>query len=120
MLTRKLSCGSSLIRGRNAGSAKAIILLSLAACFLLIITVGVQRTTAEDCDCNVCHSGQHGLGWQGCATCHGFPPDTASHIRHFGASTVTGFYGDTSVTQDFDPDNRNHYQIGCGNCHPDA
>jgi predicted CxxxxCH...CXXCH cytochrome family protein len=117
MLTRKWAGGSTLIRGRNVGSAKVVILLSLAACFLLIITAGVQRTTAEDCDCSVCHGG-HGPGWQGCATCHGFPPDTASHIKHFGANTLIGFYGDTSITQNFDPNNPNNYQMGCGNCHP--
>ena len=116
---------------RNRGEVKLAVLLALAAVVLfLIVTVDVQRTTAGDCDCSVCHGpGQdghnHAAGWQGCATCHGFPPPTGSHLTHFqDAGGVVGKYqpyGDTRSAKDYytDPDTpAGTYLMGCGNCHP--
>lgn len=115
---RRWADGAGLARGWNAGVVKVSILLSLAAFFLfLILTMGVQKSTAVDCDCNFCHGDTvHGPGWQGCATCHGNPPATASHVRHFGLNTQYERYGDTSITKDFT--SGPYYAMSCGNCHP--
>lgn len=107
-----------LFKGRNAGAAKLAILLSFTAFFLfLILTAGVQKSTAADCDCNFCHADMHGPGWQGCATCHGNPPATGSHITHFGITSNYQKYGDTSITKDF-ASFSSGYGMSCGNCHP--
>lgn len=114
-------------KGGNQGKVKLAVLLALAAVGLfLVITVDVPRTTAEDCNCNVCHgSAVHGSGWQGCASCHGFPPATASHLKHFedadGILNKYQSYGATSLAQDYYPDPNTpagSYLMGCGNCHP--
>ncbi len=106
-------CG--LGRGRNEGMVKLATLLTLAAVFLfLVFTVGVQQTKAADCDCNVCHGDPHGPGWTGCSGCHDSPPQTGTHVTHYGGGPqMMVSYGDTSVTSDADV-----YKFGCGNCHP--
>jgi len=118
MRTRRWAGSFGFSKGQNAGVVKLAIILSLAAFFVFLIPIGVQQAKAADCDCGSCHGDQHGPNWQGCATCHGNPPATGSHVTHFGTDTIAGQYGDTRITQDFDPNNLSSYQIGCGNCHP--
>lgn len=120
MSVRKQSRLRSIVFGRRGseGAVKTAILLSLVVFFVfLIVTPGVQQTTAADCDCNFCHETvQHSPTWQGCKTCHGNPPATASHLKHFGVSTNYVPYGDTSITKDFA--GGQYYGMSCGNCHP--
>jgi len=64
-----------LDKGRNAGRVKAATLLSLAAFSLfMLITASVQQTTASDCGCSFCHTGdlQHAgtCNETSCETCH--------------------------------------------------
>ena len=118
-LRQRRSKGSfCFFKGRNAGAVKLAILLSLAAFILfLMLIAGVQKSTAADCDCNFCHVDMHGPGWQGCATCHGNPPATGSHVKHFGITSNYQKYGDTSITRDF-ASLSTSYGMSCGNCHP--
>jgi len=111
---RKGCCRIS--KGQNAGVVKLAVLLSLAAFLIfLIFTVGVQPTKAEDCDCGYCHgANHHGDNWAGCSTCHDSPPQTGTHVTHYGSAPLMMLtYGDTSVTSVDDA-----YKFGCGNCHP--
>ncbi len=106
---------------------KVAVLLALAAVVLfLIVTLNVQQTAA-DCDCTVCHNvaAAHGSSWQGCASCHGFPPATGSHLAHFlDSQNVLGHYqpyGSLNIAQDYYPDPNTpapSYMMSCGNCHP--
>ena len=65
----------------------------------------------------------HGSGsavWGGtlaCDECHGCPPDTASHLKHYGGTLAQAGYGDTRISQDFGP-SATAYVMNCGNCHP--
>ncbi len=65
----------------------------------------------------------HGSGsavWGGtlaCDECHGCPPDTTSHLRHYGGTVAQAGYGDTRIAQDFTPTAAS-YMMNCGNCHP--
>jgi predicted CxxxxCH...CXXCH cytochrome family protein len=120
MFFRQKRCNGSfgLFKGRNAWVEQLTILLSLVAFFLFLdFTAGVQKSTAADCDCNFCHADMHGAGWQGCATCHGNPPATGSHVTHFGIISNYQRYGDTSITKDFASFSP-AYGMSCGNCHP--
>jgi predicted CxxxxCH...CXXCH cytochrome family protein len=66
--------------------------------------------------CTECHN-QHSVVASGCDGCHGAPPATASHLKHFGGSVSQAGYGDLRIAQDFTA-NSTGYIIGCGNCHP--
>jgi len=103
---------------RHSGKVKVAVLLSISALFLfLLFFSGMGQTEADDCGCNACHAVVgHGEGWKGCATCHGNPPATASHLKHFGLSTLYEPYGDTSITENFT--SGQYYAMSCGNCHP--
>ncbi len=112
---------------RRSGRVKVTVLLAVTVFFLLFLFFsGTRQTGAQDCDCNACHAGvNHGAGWRGCATCHGFPPATGSHLKHFTDSgNILGnyqTYGDTSIAGDYyqTPDApAPSYLMGCGNCHP--
>ena len=77
MSLRGIRCTDStgFVRGRNAGRVKVATLLSLAAfSIFMLITTGVQQTTAVDCGCSFCHSGnlQHAATCNEttCMTCH--------------------------------------------------
>jgi predicted CxxxxCH...CXXCH cytochrome family protein len=128
MLGRKWTGRIFLGKARTNGDVKLAILMMLSVFFLFfIVAVDVQRTTAGDCDCGLCHGSTppHAAGWQGCGTCHGFPPATGSHLTHFrDAGGVLGNYqpyGSTSIAQDSYPDPNTpapSYMMGCGNCHP--
>lgn len=111
---RRLS-GIGLGTVHKAGIVKGAVLLPLTVLLLLMIfTTGVRNTTAEDCDCNFCHGDQHGPGWKGCSSCHDSPPQTGSHLVHYGSAPVPYMqYGDTANSSD-----TANYKFGCGNCHP--
>lgn len=102
-------------RGQNAGVVKLAVILSLAAFFVFLISMGVQQTKAADCDCSSCHGADHhGENWTGCSGCHDSPPQTGTHITHYGGGPLMMLtYGDTRVTSVADA-----YKFGCGNCHP--
>ncbi len=107
------------------GGVKAGVLISLAAFFLFFLsTIGIRQTIADDCGCDACHATvQHAPGWAGCASCHGFPPATASHLKHFeDAGNILGNYqeyGALGIAKDAYPDSTApSYLMGCGNCHP--
>ncbi len=60
-----------------------------------------------------------------CNACHGFPPATGAHARHWGLTAVEGTssYGDLSTLQTRYPAASptaapQAYAFGCGNCHP--
>lgn len=53
----------------------------------------------------------------GCDGCHGAPPASASHQKHYGGSVAQAAYGATSIAQDIAP-NSTAYIMNCGNCHP--
>jgi predicted CxxxxCH...CXXCH cytochrome family protein len=99
------------------GRIRLPVIISLALVFAVVLTTaGVNRTDAKDCDCTFCHggTGPHGEGWQGCSSCHDSPPQTGSHLTHYGSAPVIIMrYGDTSTSGDTD-----NYKFGCGNCHP--
>lgn len=102
-------------KGQNAGVVKLAVILSLAAFFVFLISMGVQQPKAADCDCGSCHgANHHGDNWAGCSACHDSPPQTGTHITHYGGGPqMLLTYGDTSVTSVADA-----YKFGCGNCHP--
>lgn len=100
----------------EGGYMRAAVIFCLAVFFMMVIsTVCVHPTDAEDCNCAFCHGGSpHSEGWQGCSSCHDSPPQTGSHLTHYGSGPVTAMaYGDTSMASD-----ANNYMFGCGNCHP--
>lgn len=66
--------------------------------------------------CTECHN-QHSVVASGCDGCHGAPPATASHLKHFGGAVSQAGYGDLRIAQDFSV-SATSYIIGCGNCHP--
>lgn len=115
---RRFTCCICFGKKRNAGALRVAVLLLIPVLFLFVIsTGGVRNSTAADCNCSLCHGDSvHGPDWQGCATCHGNPPATASHQKHFGISTNYVKYGDTSLTGDFT--SGQYYAMSCGNCHP--
>ena len=108
------------LRGFNNGKAvrllKGLMLFSLSSIFIVIILnlYAPASRAATLCDCNMCHTAAHGPGWQGCSTCHDSPPQTGTHLIHYGSSPVTSMvYGDTTIESTADA-----YKFGCGNCHP--
>lgn len=112
---RRLSGNFGTGENRNAGKVKNTILLFLSLLFLfLLFTLNAPQSTAEECDCHVCHGDHHGSGWTGCSGCHDSPPQTASHRKHYDSNPLLiEHYGDTSVASTAEV-----YQFGCGNCHP--
>lgn len=56
-------------------------------------------------------------GTLGCDGCHGAPPATASHLKHYGGTVAQAGYGATGIAQDLTPD-AGAYVMNCGNCHP--
>lgn len=95
---------------------KVAVLMSLALFFLfLLFTMGVRQTKAADCDCGFCHGdNHHGDNWTGCSGCHDSPPQTGTHLTHYGSVPLQSLkYGDTTVASTADA-----YKFGCGNCHP--
>jgi len=100
---------------QNAGAVKLAVILSLAAVFVFLISLGVQQTKAADCDCGYCHGdNHHGDGWTGCSGCHDSPPQTGTHLVHYNSAPLPSLkYIDTAVSSTADA-----YKFGCGNCHP--
>ncbi len=66
--------------------------------------------------CTTCHN-KHSTSVSGCGSCHDNPPATASHLKHFGSTTVVSGYGDLRITGAF-TNYSSGYVFGCGNCHP--
>jgi predicted CxxxxCH...CXXCH cytochrome family protein len=52
-----------------------------------------------------------------CDACHECPPQTASHLRHYGGSVADAGYGDTRSAKDFGA-TATAYLFNCGTCHP--
>jgi len=52
-----------------------------------------------------------------CGACHGVPPLTGTHVKHFGAMAADATYGGTGATSKILPDGSS-YAFDCGNCHP--
>jgi predicted CxxxxCH...CXXCH cytochrome family protein len=107
-------------RRRILVRAKGLVFLSFIVFFSLLIyntSLYLTPNADADCDCNFCHGDPHGPGWLGCGACHGFPPATASHQKHFQSGQLYQKYGDTSITKDFDSFST-AYIMSCGNCHP--
>lgn len=95
---------------------KSTVLFLLAAAFALFLVGPHQSASSADvvCDCGSCHGSPHGPNWTGCSGCHDSPPQTGTHLLHYGSAPVTVMgYGDTGVNSTSDA-----YKFGCGNCHP--
>jgi predicted CxxxxCH...CXXCH cytochrome family protein len=96
---------------------RCLALLVLVTAVVVMLGSGERSlSTADDvCDCSSCHgTGPHGSNWTGCSGCHDTPPQTGTHLVHYGSAPVVAMgYGDTSVSST-DTD----YRFGCGNCHP--
>lgn len=67
-------------------------------------------------NCMTCHSHRDGMK-ASCNGCHDSPPNTGSHVKHFGGALSDVAYGSTSITQDFTATS-SVYIMNCGNCHP--
>src|SRR5512147_1746692 len=104
-------------KGRSAIIMKAsILLLFLAAVIMAVLSTNVSLSSADvGCDCASCHvSSPHGTISVGCSGCHDSPPQTGTHLVHYGSLPLDSLpYGDTGVGST-DP----AYKFGCGNCHP--
>ena len=100
---------------RIAEVVKAAVLLSLAAFFLFFIfAVDVQKATAEDCECKICHGpqGPHSGGYPGCDACHGNPPVNSSGVVWFPSPT-----GATSAGAHSKHATSSGYNYSCDTCH---
>lgn len=56
-------------------------------------------------------------GTLGCDGCHGAPPATASHLKHYGGTVLQAAYGATGIARDLGT-TAEAYLMNCGNCHP--
>jgi predicted CxxxxCH...CXXCH cytochrome family protein len=96
---------------------KGAVLFSLmTALAWFVINMNASPSSAGvGCDCAVCHiSSPHGSNPIGCSGCHDSPPQTGTHLVHYGSAPLDTFiYGDTGITSTNDA-----YRFGCGNCHP--
>jgi predicted CxxxxCH...CXXCH cytochrome family protein len=78
------------------------------------------KTTGGTCTNVACHATRTGARDWGakpdtdCNGCHESPPNTPSHLKHFGGTAGQAVYGSTSTA----PDNATGYLFNCGNCHP--
>jgi predicted CxxxxCH...CXXCH cytochrome family protein len=68
--------------------------------------------------CTNCHRHDQGFKLGACNACHGAPPATGAHLKHFTGLLARVQYGDTRVTADFGTTPTADYIFGCGNCHP--
>ncbi len=94
----------------------AVLFLLISGFAVLMVCLNLSASSADvTCDCGSCHgSAPHGSDWMGCSGCHDTPPQTGTHLVHYGsAPVVTMGYGDTGVSSTVDA-----YKFGCGNCHP--
>jgi predicted CxxxxCH...CXXCH cytochrome family protein len=66
--------------------------------------------------CKKCHN-PHSTVASGCGGCHDCPPQTGSHLKHFGGSIAQAGYGNTEIAKDL-TSNSPVYLMNCGNCHP--
>jgi len=96
---------------------KGAVLFSLmTALAWFVINMNASPSSADvGCDCASCHiSSPHGSNPVGCSGCHDSPPQTGTHLVHYGSAPLDTFiYGDTGITSTNDA-----YRFGCGNCHP--
>jgi predicted CxxxxCH...CXXCH cytochrome family protein len=68
--------------------------------------------------CTNCHRHDKGFKLGACNACHGAPPATGAHAKHFTGLLAQVQYGDTRITADFGTTPTAVYAFGCGNCHP--
>lgn len=70
-------------------------------------------------DCVTCHSHKTGFlpsgGGGACNACHGAPPQTGAHLKHFGGTLEQASYG---TVQNLSTDSS--YIFSCGTCHPSS
>lgn len=98
---------------------KGVVLISFFASFaLLLVDLKPTISSADEvCDCGSCHGSNppgHVNGALSCSGCHDAPPQTGTHLVHYGSVPVAAMsYGDTGVSN-----TDAAYKFGCGNCHP--
>lgn len=108
---------------RKTGKERFLIIMKGFA-LLLVFTLfaliaGLMASTssiAQTAACSSCHGvGPHGPDWAGgCSTCHDSPPQTGTHLTHYGSAPLAILlYSSTSITS-----TDGAYRFGCGNCHP--
>ena len=71
------------------------------------------------CSSISCHNNGNAV-WGGvleCDGCHGAPPESASHQKHYGGTVTQAAYGSTGIAKDINA-NATAYIMNCGNCHP--
>jgi predicted CxxxxCH...CXXCH cytochrome family protein len=96
----------------------AVLLFFLAAGALIMVNLNSTISSADEtCDCASCHGSNppgHVNGAMSCSGCHDAPPQTGTHLVHYGSAPVDVMsYGDTGVSS-----TDAAYKFGCGNCHP--
>ncbi|MBK6766782.1 MAG: hypothetical protein IPG71_10835 [bacterium] len=78
-----------------------------------------DHTHHSGSDCVVCHKHENGFyptaGGGSCNACHGAPPATGAHWRHYGGTVEQASYG-SSVNLSTDTS----YIFSCGTCHPSS
>ncbi|MDA8099009.1 MAG: hypothetical protein M0042_05230 [Nitrospiraceae bacterium] len=114
--------GFDAARLANAGNGqfstvmKGLVLLWFLLLFALLAILNAPPSLAVDsCDCASCHgSSPHGANWSGCSGCHDSPPQTGTHLVHYGSAPLVAVsYSDTGISSTDEG-----YKFGCGNCHP--
>jgi len=121
-MSQRIKKAGSISKNGKARLLKTVIgiavLSFIAACALLVVSLNATVSSADEaCDCVSCHGSNppgHVNGAASCSGCHDAPPQTGTHLVHYGSAPVDFMqYGDTGV---------NHtdtaYKFGCGNCHP--
>jgi predicted CxxxxCH...CXXCH cytochrome family protein len=73
--------------------------------------------TCTNVQCHVNKQGYRQWGAYKCDACHGAPPNTPSHMKHFSGTAAQASYTSVKSAQDFS-DNASGYIFNCANCHP--
>ncbi len=115
-MSQRIAADAGTGRERLLKFMKVAVMFLFASAFALCI-VGLNASFLNAdiaCDCSSCHSSSpHGSNPVGCSGCHDTPPQTGSHLIHYGSTPTTVMaYGDTGVSS-----TREAYKFGCGNCH---
>ncbi|GFO66084.1 putative Ig domain-containing protein [Geomonas paludis] len=77
------------------------------------------KAGGSTCSSISCHNNGSATwgGSLGCDGCHGAPPATPSHLKHYGGTVAQAAYGSTGIAQDLGATSA-AYVMNCGNCHP--